>query len=167
MVSTTVISHVYANGGCPEPIVVDITVRTFGHGTAATATFVNRNTRAPYTTPEFYSPDEDSDATGESAAWFVEQPPQLTLANFDQLIFSDCAAADKDEHRYGLTGGTEVNLVFRGTALAIGTIISDDQVGVNHIEQQEEQASEQAPEPEPEEPVIVCTEIDCSDIGGT
>lgn len=124
---------------------------------------------ASYTTPEFYSPDEDSDATGESAAWFVEQPPGLTLANFGQLIFSDCAAANIDDHRYGPTGGTEVNLKFRGTTLAIGTIISDDQVGVKYIEPQEEEGPEQAPEPKPEakKPVIACTETDCSEIGKT
>ena len=85
---------------------MSITVTVTQSGTAAAAAFVNINTDKSYNTPVFYSPDEDSDATGINAEWVIERAPGTTLANFGEVIFIDCSAADSGGYQYYLTGGT-------------------------------------------------------------
>ncbi|KAK4981711.1 hypothetical protein LTR50_007889 [Elasticomyces elasticus] len=112
--------------------VVSITVAVTQTGTAATASFVNMNTDKSYNTPEFYSPDEDSDATGINAEWAIERAADgTTLANFGEVIFTDCSAADSGGYQYYLTGGTTLNMVVSGTTLATGTIVGDNEVWIS------------------------------------
>jgi hypothetical protein len=111
---------------------VSITVTVFQSGTAAAAAFVNKNTNKSYNTPEFYSPDEDSDATGINAQWVIERAPETTLANFGEVIFTDCSAADSGGYQYYLTGGTTLNLADGDTTLATGTIVGDNEVDAKY-----------------------------------
>ena len=111
---------------------MSITVTVTQSGTAAAAGFVNKNTNKLYNTPGFYSPDEDSDATGINAEWVIERAPGTTLANFGEVIFTDCSAADSGGHQYYLTGGTTVNLVDSDTTLATGTIVGDNEVDIKY-----------------------------------
>jgi hypothetical protein len=111
---------------------VSIKVTITQSGTAAAASFVNKNTNQPYNTPVFYSPDEDSDATGINAEWVMERAPGTTLANFGEVIFTDCYAADSSGVQYFLTGGTTVNLVNSGTTFATGTIVGDHEVDTKY-----------------------------------
>jgi hypothetical protein len=100
--------------------------------TAAQAGFVNQNTNQFYDTPVFFSPDEDSDATGINAQWLIERVLRTTLANFGEVIFTDCSAADKGGYQYHLEGGTTLNLVDGGTTLATGTIVGDSEVDIKY-----------------------------------
>ena len=109
-----------------------ITVTVSQAGTAANAAFVNINTDKYYDTPTFYSPDEDSDATGISAQWVIERAPQTTLADFGEIIFTDCSASDKGGYQYFLTGGTTLNLVDMDTRYATGTIVGDNKVDIKY-----------------------------------
>jgi hypothetical protein len=111
---------------------VSITVTVFSYGTLAVATFINKNTLKSYTTPEFVSPDEDSDATGISAQWVVERAPGTSLANFGEVIFTDCSAADAGGYQYYLTGGTTLSLVADGSTLATGTIVGNNEVDAKY-----------------------------------
>ena len=111
---------------------MSITVTVTQTGTTAATAFVNKNTNKSYNTPEFYSPDDDSDATGINAQWVIERAPGTTLANFGEVIFTDCSAADSGGYQYYLTGGTTLNLVDSGTTLATGTIVGDNEVDINY-----------------------------------
>jgi hypothetical protein len=111
---------------------VTITVTISQAGTAADASFININTDKSYNTPMFYSPNEDSDATGSSAQWVIERAPQTTLADFGEIIFTDCSTADKGGYQYFLTGGTTLNMVNMDTRYATGTIVGDNKVDIKY-----------------------------------
>lgn len=113
-------------------MVVSITLTVTQSGTAAEASFVNQNTNQFYDTPEFNSPDEDSDATGINAQWVIERAPGTTLANFGKVIFTECSTADTGGYQYYLEGGTTLNLVDSGTTLATGTIVGDSEVDIKY-----------------------------------
>jgi hypothetical protein len=109
---------------------VSITLTITQSGTAAAAAFVNKKTDKSYNTPMFYSPDEEHDAKGINAEWVIERAPGTTLANFGQVVFTDCSAADSGGYQYHLTGGITLNLVDSGTTLATGAVIGDDEVDI-------------------------------------
>lgn len=92
-------------------------------GTTAEAGFVNKKTLTKYTTPLFFTPNEDSDAKGINAQWVMEAAPGTTLANFGEIDFTDCSATGAGGTKYTVEGGTTLELVRSGTTLATGTII--------------------------------------------
>jgi hypothetical protein len=111
---------------------VSITVTITQAGTAVAAAFVNQNTNRSYNTPAFYSPDPDSDAESVNAEWVIDRAPGTNLANFGEIVFTDCSAADSGGYRYFLTGGTALNFVDSGTNLATGTIVGNSEVGIRY-----------------------------------
>jgi formylmethanofuran dehydrogenase subunit C len=111
---------------------VSITVTITQAGTAAVAAFVNKNTNRSYKTLAFYSSDPDSNAEGVNAESVIERAPGTTLANFGEVVFTDCSAADFGGYQYFLMGGTALKFVDSGTTLATGTIVGNSEVGIRY-----------------------------------
>lgn len=91
--------------------------------TTAEAGFVNEKTLTKYTTPLFFTPNEDSDGKGINAQRVVEAAPATTLANFGEIDFTDCSATGVGGTKYTDEGGTTLELGRSVTTLATGFII--------------------------------------------
>lgn len=81
---------------------------------------------------EFFSPGEEYDARGKNAQWVIERAPGTTLANFGEIKFTDCAAAETNGFRHLLGGGTTIDLVVDGNTLATGAITGDTEVTIRY-----------------------------------
>ena len=101
--------------------------------TTAGAVNANRSTGKSHTV-KFPSPDEESDARGANAQWVTERAPGITLANFGEIKFTDCAALEgvNYEISHGVSGGTTIDLVVDGNALATAAINGDSEVDVKY-----------------------------------
>ncbi|KAF2648595.1 concanavalin A-like lectin/glucanase [Lophiostoma macrostomum CBS 122681] len=112
-----------------ESVAIGVTVTDAG--TTAHAVFINEVTGQDYEA-DFFSPNEDTDARGQSAQWVIEEAPGTTLANFGTIQFINCAAMDANHVDYGVSGGTTVDLVVDGNTLATGAIASDTEVDATY-----------------------------------
>ena len=110
---------------------MNIIVETSQGGTVAGAVWTNVNTGQTWT-EVFYSPGEEYDARGLDAEWVIEDPPELTLGNFETIQFTGAGAFGPNSATYGVTGGTTIDYVKDGVTIATGTIVSDSEVDVTY-----------------------------------